>query len=540
MNILYGCVSFLFIVFLSLPFVLTVCGIQIGGMDNRENRVLVEKPALNKTSLEKWPSVLDPWFQDGLTFRSHCVGLYLTIWEEWLSAPVKSAATGKNGELFPILSTAPVLQYYLGLQPIDPHEYIHFQLAHAGMYIFLKSKGIPYFLVTIPDKPTLYPEYLPFWTHWRKGESIHKQKVKAIQEIGIPWIDLLPILHTKKYEHALYNKTFDPGHMNGYGMEICHQYLVEALGKYFPALLSTTSKPAYRVCETKRYNTAFSSEWLSSIELLQIERFQSKEIPNLIKKEPQTWFEPQLIVNKDPLSPLNIVFSGDSYFLCSCQYAPFHRIWPGDLPLLAYYSEQFLKMNIQYLTVPFLKQLFDTGYKPDVVIEALAERNLGTPSRARKDSLLRTFGDIYLKTPMYFLTPKYIKNITNKESYNDITIYIYNNTVFLKASENPYIELPSLVTDAHGRAAVVANVFSPIQTYFGVYYTPKDIGFVQESSINWVKVEPGENLVHLYISTHPYQEISIRFHLGFDHNEYRILPIPDEIKQMQKFVSDSI
>ena len=197
-------------------------------------------------------------------------------------------------------------------------------------------------------------------------------------------------------------------------------------------------------------------------------------------------------------------------------------------------------MNIQYLTIPFLKQLFDTGYKPDVVIEALAERNIGTPSRARKDSLLRTFGDIYLKTPIYFLTPEYIKNITNKEDSNDITIYIYNNTIFLKASANPYIELPSLVTDANGRAAVVANIFSPIQTYFGVYYTPKDIGFVQESSINWVKVEPGENLVHLYISTHPYQEISIRFHLGFDHNEYRILPIPDEIKQMQKFVSDSI
>lgn len=539
MNILYSCVIFLFFLFLSLPFGLTLCDIHPVAKNIRENRVLVEKPSLKQTPLLQWPVVLDPWFQDGLVFRSYCVGLYLKIWEEWLSAPVKSSATGQNGELFPILSSAPILQFYLGLQPITPYERIHFKLAHAGMYIFLKSKGIPYVLVTIPDKTTLYPEYLPFWAHWCKGESIHDQKVRAIREIGIPWIDLLPVLSTKKYEHALYNKTFDTGHLNGYGMEICHQQLVEELAKYFSITTSNCYKPYYTIYWSKRYNTTFSSEWVPSIELLQIERFQSVEIPGLVTEKPQSWFEPQCIINSHPLSSLNIVFAGDSYFLCSCQKTPADAAWPGDLPLLAYHSKQFLKMNIKYLTLSFLNQLLDKDYKPDIIVEAIVERNVGTPSRAKTDSLLRTFGDMYLKTPMHFLSPTYIKDTIHKKNYNDLTWIYEENAIILKASKSPYIELPTLTTDADGRAAVVANVFSPIKTYFGIYYTPKEAEDFTQPNINWVEVEPGENLVHLYIIAHPHQEMALRFHLGFDHNEYHILPLPDEVTQMQKFVLDN-
>lgn len=406
MQILQYIFIILFLALSIIPFCLTLFDVHPKDVLLRENRALAEKPSLKETPFKDWPKVLDTWFQDRLVFRGYYVCLYLKLWEEWLSAPVAGYTTGYDNEVY----YTPTLEHYLGLTPITPEEYAYFKLAHAGLYAFLKSKNIPYVFITIPDKTTLYPEFLPFWVHWCKGESWYDQFTKAIVEIGVPWVDLFPTFKEKKVMCKVYNKNFDTLHMNAYGVEICYQEIENLLSTQFPQLVSKPLDKFYNIFWEKVTITKLLKEKVPIIQLLRTDRFQPTEIPGLVTFEENYWHKPRLIINNNPLSPLNIWLVTDSYFLLSGHQQRDYPVFRGDLPLLAYHVKNLFKTHVQFFHSSLFRELLKKGPYPDLVIETIVERNNLTIDRAKKDSFVRIAGDMYLDTPGHLLTPDNVKN----------------------------------------------------------------------------------------------------------------------------------
>lgn len=405
MQVIQSIFIVIFLLFSTIPFCLSLFDLSPKTVILRENRVLTEKPSLKDTPFQEWPKVLDPWFQDCLAFRSHYVALYLKIWEEWLSSPVGEYATGYKNDLFYVTS----LKNYLGVTPITPEKYAYFKLAHAGLYAFFKTKNIPYVFVTIPDKTSLYPELLPFWAHWCKGESWYDQFTKAIKEIGIPWIDLFPIFKEKKATYKVYNKNYDTMHMNAYGVETCYQEIGKKLYTQFPELMPISRNEFYRIFWDKIVISKFIKENVPVFQLLHAERFQPIEIPGLVNFEKNYWHKPRLISNNKPLSPLTIWLVSDSYFLLSGHQEREYPVFRGDIPLLAYHTKNLFTTHVQYFLSPFFQELLKESSYPDILIETLVERNWTTMDRAKEDPFIRIAGDIYLHTPGYLLTPKLIE-----------------------------------------------------------------------------------------------------------------------------------
>lgn len=541
MKIVHICFTLCFFCIVLLPISLTLSNNTPKRIFLNENRTLAPKPKLKHLSLKDWPNSLDSWFQDQLAFRSHFTALYLSLWEDILFSPVKNAITGYHGEQFPILPAAPVLQNYLGLNPISKEQLIYFTLSHVGMHAFLQSQGIDYYLVTIPDKTTLYPEWLPFWVHWNKRESHYDQRVTILKTMDISWIDLLPPMQAKKFEYRMYSKKFDTGHWNGYGAEIASQVIHERLSQKEPTFAVEVSEPYYTIIWPKmNCSTGMMQEEIPIIQFLYATSLQPCVIPNITKEYPESWFDPEFVINTYPLSPTTICFSGDSYFFQSAQ-AP-SPITKATIPLLARYSKQFLKVHLQDLTIPFLQQLIGTPYQPNIVVEAFSERYSGTYSRAYEDPKLRIYADLFLQTPGHILTPSTINGVlqntncilTHKKSEH------FEDIVQLDASlEQPFIDLPSITTDSDGRAMFITCLVAPEKTSGYLYYKSKDCSsFTLDKAVR-VSLEPGTNLVHLFILTDMYTDVDLRFSMDQQHAAYYIVQLPEDIRQFSKSLSDT-
>lgn len=535
MKILQQCFTVVFVLVISLPFVLTLFDV-VSPVQLSENRVLAQKPHLNKILLKAWPKTLDPWFQEQLAFRNYFVSFYLWLWEGFLQSTVKSAVTGRSKEWFLSGVETPLIQYYLGLQPLTKEHLVNLKLVHSGTYAFLKSYGIPYFLITIPDKTSLYPERLPFWTHWNKGESIYEQITPVLKESNIPWIDMLPILQTEKIYHDIYNKTFDTMHWNGYGAEIAYELLGALLSQFDKGFSPKPMGVYYTISLEKNMFSHHIKETVPVLHMLQVENLQLRPIVDSSNENP-TWRDTQLIVNKAPLTPYTVWLVSDSYFLFTHQEEK-NQTWTSGLPPIAHHTKNFLKMHFINATIPFFKKFFNTEYSPDVVLETFVERNFNTTYRAR-DPLLRVFGEIHLNTPGHIITPANISDIVQDSNCVVRHFFDKKDTVFLDVVvECPFLQLRPVTTDGDGRAMVIAHMFSPVATTAELYYAPKGTNTFTSQQIVTMDLVPGKNMIHFSFIAEPYQEMDLCFHPGRHIGSYKILPMPKDVQRVQTCYSD--
>jgi len=100
---------------------------------------------------------------------------------------------------------------------------------------WLRARGAKYLFVVVPDKHTVYPEYLPDWLKIGVGPSKVQQLMNYMKAHStVEVLDLSQALMEAKQTHLTYFKT--DTHWNNFGAFVGYRTLVQALARQFPDL----------------------------------------------------------------------------------------------------------------------------------------------------------------------------------------------------------------------------------------------------------------------------------------------------------------
>jgi alginate O-acetyltransferase complex protein AlgJ len=349
-----------FIIGLFLPLVLT---------HNRkesvtEKRRLADFPKLewSQKALTKFPSQFELFFNDHFGLRDQLTQIY-----SFYSILLKSSSNpkvliGVDDWLFyvnPVEGNS--LEDYRRNDPLTLEELRSWKVGLEEKHAWLKQQGIPYLFIVIPDKYSIYPEYMPKHIRQVGKQTRLDQLIDYMKNSEVPVLDLRPALLQAKQKGQLFYKT--DTHWNDFGAAIAQHEILRAIQKFYPNLNPRNySWQDFRLTE---YNSGDIAN------MLNISYFLKEMVPELrkpllicdkhiVEKHPEDQIKATFFTDCRSNAPKALIFR-DSFFIALQPYISQHFAktvyvweWP-DLNLIKKYQ--------QY-------------NQPNIVIEARVERHL--------------------------------------------------------------------------------------------------------------------------------------------------------------------
>ena len=509
----------LFIFFiLVLPLSVKIAGKAIHIDLIQENRKLAVAPHFKEHNLKELTKMWDQYFNDRMPFRQIFLPAYIYTVESLLESYVFEYVTGKGNELF-MNHAAPVVDAALQIRPYSLWSQEYLRLSAAGKYAFFYSKDIPYYQFIAPDKSTLYPDLLPFYSKWIKHEGWYKYQLDALKKANISFYDFKNVLDKTKYQQRFYDEKFDNCHWNGNALKIAYQYMAEVLSKDNPIFKAVEYQKYYSIYDTDVQAGVYGSDHTQFIKLN--EEGISCSLPPedlLLQGNPYQ----KICINKNKSSG-TLWFFSDSYF---GQTHGSNAVTPFVHNVHTYYHSHY------GLSKPFTTVANERleKYKPDAVVEEFVERMGGT-IHATEDPLLRIMGDIYLKTGGFILD----NTIGSRDSSNNLNIIdgeisniqLRENisstkriafSFKSKTKESSFDFRNPVEADYLGRAVIMARYSSPEETTAKVYFKTDENTNENTVEQNIIK---GTNTVHITVHVKPYQKVYLRFSPGaIENGEY--------------------
>lgn len=521
-----------------LPISLRILKIEFNWGLINENRSLATKPKYKEYNLKDLTKLYDDYFKDRMPFRQFFLTSYIYLSENLLSSYELEDITGKNGELFYNTKVAPVLEENIGLRPYRQDAVELLRLSAAGKYAFFYSKHIPYYLFLVPDKGTLYPEFLPFYSKWISYYSWYKGLLESLEHANIPYYDLKVLLEANKSNYKMYDKIYDIAHWNGNALMTVYPEIDKVLhqnnNNIYDHILKNKHYSSYSL---KISAGVHGKEVTNFIKLNNMENINCGPLPEKLRGKTAK-FEKFCVNNKKKNGTL--WFFSDSYFgetHGSDAVTPF--VHAAHIYLHSHYS-----VKSPYTFTKISYDRFKEGFKPNAVIEEFVERMWGWNLPAYDDYLLRILGDVWLHTGGYSLdstlntsefdliNAQLLKKAEHDEEFTttSFTINAQNN--------DPIITFKHyVVSDYLGRAVVMAKYISPADTFAQVFYSTNDSHkFSSEKSVVQ-KIHKGENVVHLTVHVKPFEKVYLRFDPGAVPGQYifeNISEVEDLRKRMEK------
>ncbi len=251
-----GLATALFVVGIWLP----LLGL-IGGWNPdeglRERRVLETRPPFEATleSLRTYPARFEAYFNDRFGFREFMIRTNNVVRVVWLGdgprtrmGRFQEPARGPAAAPHPLsrgvlrgrdswfyLFTGAMMRDFRGLATYSPETLAETQRALERRRDRLAARGIPYLLVIVPEKYTVYPEHLPENIIRVEEETRADQLVNHLRaNSDLDVLDLRPALIGARPEGRLYHRT--GAHWNDLGAYVAYREILERLGVQFPAL----------------------------------------------------------------------------------------------------------------------------------------------------------------------------------------------------------------------------------------------------------------------------------------------------------------
>ena len=335
-----------------------------------ENRVAAEWPPLpaSYADARAWPARFDAAFADHFGGRNALIALH-----HWVKAvgfgtsPAANVVIGRDGWLFFRGEDGKAIDRdYRGVLPYPPDEPARIAAEFKRRHDYVSALGIPYVVMIVPDKATIYPEYLPSWLTKVAPQTRLDHLYAALAAYPeITVLDLRPALTAAKARERTYFKT--DSHWNLVGATVGYEALAVVLKAKvtgFPA--APPERPPY-VAGVDYYSGDLARMIGSRY------AYREEDIAPIWK----------VLVNVDghcakPVSaPANPPGADPEILIHVCDrpelpVALVYRDSMADalIPLL---SENFRR--VVYVTRPFERALVEREH-PDVVIEELVERNL--------------------------------------------------------------------------------------------------------------------------------------------------------------------
>lgn len=219
---------------LLLPQGLALLGVSEGPRA-MENRLLAPMPlpSLAASDFKAFSGQLTRAYAESFPFRDWMIRtgniLRMAVFRE---SPVKSILLGQEGWLF--FNSEMELEDWLGVGLYSPEELAKAKAVLARRRDWLAKRGIALLVVVVPNKSTMYGEFLPPGFSRLSPVTRLDQLAQAMREAFVPFLDLRPVLQAAKAEHRAYCKT--DSHWNGWGAFIGSQAIVENLRRRFPAM----------------------------------------------------------------------------------------------------------------------------------------------------------------------------------------------------------------------------------------------------------------------------------------------------------------
>lgn len=353
-------------------FVVVLFGILLGShfkwdfyeMQN-ENRRLAEFPNFDEIALEDWPSAFEPYFNDHFGFRNTFIRKHNRLMKK--AGKSTRVINGSDGWLY--YNTSDIIKDFIGYRKqiaIDPEIQCERLISRRD---WLKSKGVEYLLVIVPNKLTIYSEYLPEHILEIKAETHRQALLEALGgRFDRNHIDLTPTLLESKEDEVVYLRT--DTHWNPKGAYIGYSSMVDKISTLLPdfteklALSELTSThrdytgdlatmsgdPGKHPLVVEFIEYSGTNEWSRSI--LTNAAFITEENMPLTDEPPYTIHNPN--------GKYNAVVFHDS-FMGSMSYLP--HLFKNTTFIWRYSSEERLQLAIEHC-------------QPDIIIEEVVERFL--------------------------------------------------------------------------------------------------------------------------------------------------------------------
>ncbi len=207
--------------------------------ENTENRELAQAPSGDYASFAQFADGWERYAVDNFGFRP-----YLIRWNSLLKltllgvSPVSSVILGKDSWLFyhsEALADGNTINDFRGTIPLSQAELVKLQRRlEANQRAFARS-NIAYLVAIVPNKSTIYSEYLPESIRtFRNTTRLDQLLAHMRQHSPVQILDLRDALFQAKREHPVYWKT--DSHWNSYGAYIGYVEIMRRLSAYLPAL----------------------------------------------------------------------------------------------------------------------------------------------------------------------------------------------------------------------------------------------------------------------------------------------------------------
>jgi len=136
------------------------------GTEDKENRVLAEKPSLEYTPIIDYPSAFDAYFEDHLPFKDPLVELnnYLN-YEALGTSSSDDVVAGKDGWLFYIGSKSYLenpIKDYNGENLYTEEQLEQLKANMMGFRDALAEKDCKFVIALAPNKERVYSDYMPY------------------------------------------------------------------------------------------------------------------------------------------------------------------------------------------------------------------------------------------------------------------------------------------------------------------------------------------------------------------------------------------
>ena len=203
--------------------------------ENTENRNLVEKPVFRIDNLDPYPSDFEAYFNDHFKWRNYLIEAHNHFNYFFLkkSALPNEVVMGKNGWLFHADGT----DLYRGKTQFTYAELESIRKELLFRKEFVEQKGGKYYLIVIPQKQSLYSEFLPDHILKINEKSRTENLIDHIRESSdLAVINLTDTLKSIKQLTTLplFYKT--DHHWNAYGAFLASQPILKRLKQDFPNL----------------------------------------------------------------------------------------------------------------------------------------------------------------------------------------------------------------------------------------------------------------------------------------------------------------
>jgi tetratricopeptide (TPR) repeat protein len=318
---------------------------------------------MNINTLKDYPRLFETYYNDNFGFRNILLGCLGDIRVGLLhKSTVPTVLLGKDGWLY--FNRNKLIDDYRGLKPYNTQQLELWKNTIENRQKWLADQGVRYLFVIVPEKHSIYPEYIPDNLHKINDKTRLDQLLEYFQNHStIKLMDLRNPLQEAKHNDLIYFKTGT--HWTDKGAYIAYTNIMDQLITWFPEL-STIDQSSLVIKQADKEHDLSNMLGLSQ-KMTERNYFISLKTPcardliqNIFPQAPKE-FDGSIIVKGCNNNKLRAVVFRDSFFSMI-------------EPFLSEHFESIFYVWDRY-NYPILKTLI-AKLHPDIVIEERVERYL--------------------------------------------------------------------------------------------------------------------------------------------------------------------